>query len=260
MKKIFFAIIIAATALTSCVIESYDKPSRTIIGYNISEYVSYDIRTASSIADLVRVIDMWLSATTEQEKFDIEDKYFGNYVKLREHENVVTVVGYYEVKTLVGSKWEVTSLEDNIEPKLSYEVSLTGVNEYKIKALNNTKESFGEFTLQVITPDLVYSISGSGKSTIAPFSPIKTALYDKIEYSITTPMKFTFRSAGVIVSRWHSSNPRQQQGVVDIDIYKYKPKGEVSPYKATAKYLPQGVEISYRGFTDFYNYYGYVYE
>lgn len=94
MKMIFFTIIIVVTTLTSCVVESFEKPKRAIFGYNISEHASSDIRTASLIADITRIVDMWYSATTELEKFDIEDKYFGDGIKLRQYGDGITIVGY----------------------------------------------------------------------------------------------------------------------------------------------------------------------
>lgn len=160
MKRIFFTIIIVATTLTSCVVESYEKPKRTIVGYNMSEHVSSDIRTASSIADITRIVNMWCSTATEQEKFDIEGKYFGDDIKLRQYEDGITIVDYYDFKTsgkpLLESKWRVTPLNNQIVSNLTYEVSLTGVDEYHINILNSSNESLGALTLKVITGHFLF--------------------------------------------------------------------------------------------------------
>lgn len=154
MKMIFFTIIIVVTTLTSCVVESFEKPKRTIFGYNISEHVSSDIRTASLIADITRIVDMWYSATTELEKFDIEDKYFGDDIKLRQYGDGITIVGYYDFKTLgkplLESKWRVTPLNNQVISNLTYEISLTMVNECCINILNRSNAKYASQGMEIL--------------------------------------------------------------------------------------------------------------
>lgn len=70
-------------------------------------------------------------------------------------------------------------------------------------------------------------------------------------------MEFSFKGRELLLWRWQPYL-RQQEGSVNVETY--KSGAELKQDKTTAKYTPQGVEILYRGFKDFYTYSEYKHE
>jgi hypothetical protein len=248
MRKILL-ILTTILVLTSCVIESYDKPNKTAIGYSIASVASSDIRQSASLADIARVAEMWRNATTPQQRYEIEDRYFDSGVKIREYGDTIAIGELFKIKTfnksLTETPWKV--LADISNPKaVNYEVSIDASNTYIIKILNISSESLGEITVNVITPDREYSVSGNGCSANRDYyNPI----FDKVSFEITRAIKFQFQGGQSVLSNWSSSyNP--QDGEVNIEVYLGDIK--IDSDDTLVKYLSQGMMILFRGFTDIY--------
>lgn len=264
MKKVLLILAVIST-LTSCVVESYEKPPKTLIGYHIANEESKEMRKISSLADIVRVAEMWRYAETEQDKYVVEDKYFGPDVKLRVYEDTITIGGIFKIKTfnkpLSESHWEVFGDFNDPNSRLFYKVYFTPPSSYKVSALSASSELLGELTVDMITPDKEYAVTGKVNIINDIFYP----KMDKFLYEINTELKFYFKDTQLILSNWYgSSNP--QEGKVNIAVF--KDGVSVDKDKTSVNYRTNGMEISYRGFTDFYwhdngmynyNYYYYYY-
>lgn len=252
MKKLLLSTVAATALLTSCVIESYEKPKTTVAGYVIFKPVHIDICQTTLVADITRVADLWYNAASAQEKFDIEDKYLGTDIKIREYEDKIIIMDYYKIenfgKPLSESKWRINPLSTTPWSMYTYEVSSTSSNEYHINILNRNNESLGDLTLNMVTQDKEYLITGSSKVT-----PINsTVYYDHVVYEISSPVKIKLLEDELIFPQW-LLHYKPMDG--EVDIKTIKSGTPIEQNNTTIKYNPEGVEVSHRGFKDLYTHY-----
>lgn len=251
MKKILWISAIVS-CLTSCVIEYHEPPLKTLVGYRIARETTMDMRTTACLVDIVKAAEMWRNATTEHEKYEIEDNYFGENIKVRKYTDTISIGNLFKINTFgkpfSETHWEVLSNLNNYGQTSMYEVSSISANSYKINPVSSSSESAEELTVEVITPHKEYSVSGKAYYAQRLHD---YALY-KILYEIKSEVKFKLQGMQLVMLNWeHNSNP--EEGQVKIEVFKEGTLIERDNTSVT--YLPNKMEISYRGFTDpYWNY------
>lgn len=190
MKKIFYLITVftLCISLQACVYIDNDKPSPIAIGIEIGQEAVDHISTTVKITEMSRLIDIWSKATTEEEKYIIEDEYFPN-VKIRQITPDTIKVGIlYTIntfgKSLTETPWEVIPLKINNSKDFVYKVNQVSESIYQLSLNENTQNSTVQLTMEIVSDFSTYKIETESKNIAA------SNLYyqDKVDYKTVQPI------------------------------------------------------------------------
>ncbi len=248
MKKTVY-ILLLLPFLTCCVIESYDKPKKTVAGYHLASYATGAMCTNALFADVARVIRMWQEAPTHEERYKIEDKYFRNQ-KVREIGDTIQIVGICKIntfgKSFADSYWEIFSSvpHSGIEQK----VSLSG-DGIRVERIDKKSAEKCDLVVDFTGDGKEYSVTGTGRF---PVIPRYDGGYTGGSYNITAPVKLV--SVGELSPFWFYGRLEVCGG--DLAIKVYRDDIHIEQDDISVRYLPgPAIKVSFRGFNDYFDYF-----
>lgn len=243
MKKINIILILSLVAsLTSCVIESYEKPPKTIIGLVVASNVTSSLATNASVADLARVVEMWRSAS-DQDKYKIEDKYFRN-TKIREIGDTIHIVDLCKINTsrqsFADTHWEVLSHQ------AKRKVSLLSENKIKVESVFG--DDVCDLTVECVDDGKEFLVTGNG---VVKQQPHSSMIFSKLTYNIADPVKFVAQDV-VHSPFWLFNDFTIPKGTVQITPY--QGTTSVDRDNTTVMFFPDNsVEIQFRALKEVHN-------
>lgn len=94
MKRIkYILLLLSVIVLTSCWKDTYDKPKKTAYAYGLTQRVQESINLQFEVMNNIKYIDKWKYASTDNERYSIEDTYFQGYKVRKTGTDTITLTG-----------------------------------------------------------------------------------------------------------------------------------------------------------------------
>ncbi len=249
MKKLLIVALVAAVAFTSCKIEDGYKPRRTARGLSMYSYVNDRLQVVIKDVEMFYRADVWLSATTDEERNKIHDAYFYyNYlaydadkrqlsIRFSHDELIIETNG--KLLHEVGSKWSYhyTDLWSKGFVPLTMECTAEGKYsvEYMQSEYNDIKQLLGEHHLTI---EILGSLSGGYELVLNGTGRCSAHLY------LDEPFRIQYKAEDL---KWNNVRSMWHSGTIDMTT----DNGGTDTARAILEY--DSVEIEYRGLTDRYS-------
>lgn len=214
MKRAIILLICAICATSCWNVSTYTQPNRTRVTNLLYQDVATAISDNIEAMDMVLRLDQWCKASSDKEKMDMEDFYFGNY-KLRQNGNTISLalmIQYsdadYDIEIdthgedilSLGSVWEirVNSFTMKVECIADDKWLMT-----TDAMLSNYGPTEFTFTMEQSGIDYIrYTIEGHGLA-------LTKSSYDCVDYKIEKPLSVSTCVMDIIMgyasSIWCSS-------------------------------------------------------
>ena len=173
--------------LNSCVLERLEKPSQMTIAYENASVAVSSLRLSASLADLCRVLDRWYMASSDEERYVIEDSYFEDIkIRLREGGEInigdVYIVNTFG-KSLAENPWEVTPVI--ALGTFCYEVTQLDESDFTVLRVNNrTSLCKAFYQVTIVEVEKYYKVA----CKVSNLDRFALCFYESISYETVEPL------------------------------------------------------------------------
>ena len=234
--------------LNSCVLERLEKPSQMTIAYENASVAVSSLRLSASLADLCRVLDRWYMASSDEERYVIEDKYFQDIkIRLRE-DGEINIGNVYIVntfgKSLTENPWEVTPVI--ALGTFCYEVTQLDESEFTVLRINKSTslcKAFYEVTM--VEAEKYYKVA----CEVSNLDRFALCFYESISYETVEPLLLDVHQWGSYTPFWNAGIYAEEGEMRIMPINNGQPV-EIDVTRAV--FSDEGVELSFRNEDDVY--------